>query len=332
MSRPPLKSRLKTLALWGTGLLRRREAAQVGACVVMYHGVVPTIDDPILDQFAVSEDVFRAHLRHLRRSCAPIPLDELLQTLHSGGAIDRRWVVVTLDDALLTQTERAAALLAEQNIPWSLAVPAGLIGTGRTIWSYELRFLLLRCWSRPTVPMPFGPTKELPAATREQRLAAVNHLRAAIDREPLTTNPVAVVAALVEAHGEQRFREELERYGRFTLADWPRLRTLADAGVEMLVHGHRHLPQRAWLSPADREEEIVTARTILQQRLNVSPRGFVFPHGVVSQPALDTLAASGYECALTTRPLRVTGASKLLELPRINAEFDLLTLRRGMLV
>jgi peptidoglycan/xylan/chitin deacetylase (PgdA/CDA1 family) len=332
MPRQPLRARLKTLVLWGTGLLRRRETRQSGACVLIYHGVVPAVEDPILDEFALPEGVLRAHLSYLCRHYVPISLGELLHALRSGGVIDRRWVVVTFDDALRSQTERAASLLAEFRIPWCLAVPTGLVGSGKTIWSYELKFFLLRCWSKPTLMVPFGKLGVLPTATRAQRRKALHIIRAWLDGRAMSTNPADLCTALVQPYGEGRFREALARYGRFTLVDWPDLRRMADAGVEMLAHGHRHLAQRDWLSPEDRVQEILTPRTILRQRLGRAPRAFVYPYGVVSPAASEAVCAGGYECAFSTKAGRVTAETwPRGPLPRVNAAFDLLALRRAML-
>jgi hypothetical protein len=152
MTRQPLKSRLKNLVLWATGWLALREMRQTGACILTYHGVVPTLADADLDQYALSQDTFVSHLRHLRRYCVPIALGELLHALRNRVPLDRRWVVLSFDDALRNQVELAAPLLADFQIPWCLSVPAGLVGTERTIWSYELKFLLLCCWNQPELP------------------------------------------------------------------------------------------------------------------------------------------------------------------------------------
>ncbi len=324
-----LKARLKTLLLWKTGLLARREARQSGACILMYHGVVPAITDPELDRYAIAAADFTAHLQYLRRYCVPIPLSELIDALRSGAAVDPRWVVLTLDDALRNQTELARRILADFRMPWCLAVPSGLIDSGRTVWSYELTFLLLHCWKQRQLPAALALGEPLPTETRGQRVRALAALRERLARQGV--NPADFATRLIDAVGAEGFREQLEADGRYSLASWARLRELAESGVEMVVHGHRHLPQNEARTPAERHEEFVAARDLLQRQLGRRPSGFAFPHGVTCPAAFEALERAGYEFALTSRSARVTPSGPPWRLPRFHAELDLPGLRRCLL-
>jgi peptidoglycan/xylan/chitin deacetylase (PgdA/CDA1 family) len=316
------------IALGWQGYLESRAA---GAAILCYHGVVERCTEPDLEAYFVDVATLRAHLTFLRCRYEIVPLAQIVAALATGAAISSRWVAITFDDALANQVTRAAAILAEQKAAWSLAVPAGLIGSGRSIWSYELSLLLLRYWEQATIPDPLDSAVQLPMGSIDQRQKALARVRSCVLAPPAGDLALRYVDTLVNAYGPERFRERLASDDRFRLASWGQLRELQSQGVELLSHGGRHLPPHAGLGEADLEHEIDEPRKVLQAKLGFSPRGFVFPHGRPYVDAGRRLELAGYEFALTSRPGRVTGTIFAGLLPRYDAEHSLDILRRHLL-
>ena len=148
------------------GILDRLESHTEGAAILVYHGVVPEIVNADVQTYCIDVATFRQHLAFLKRRWRPVPLRQIVDALESKAHLDTRWVAVTLDDGLENQTTVAAEVLADHAIPWALSLPTGLIGSQRTIWTYELTFLLLTCWRNGTVPPPPSLAAPLPAAGR----------------------------------------------------------------------------------------------------------------------------------------------------------------------
>lgn len=101
--------------------------------VLMYHGFCaggPRATDP----YDLHVDVARLdeQLAHLRAQWRPLDLDGYLAAL-DGRAPSRRGVLVTIDDALTTVADHAAAVLARHGVPSVLFVPVGLVG-GTSSW------------------------------------------------------------------------------------------------------------------------------------------------------------------------------------------------------
>lgn len=276
-----------------------------GAVILMYHGVVERERDAVLDEYSVPVAVLREHLRFLRRHREVVPLSRLVETLRAGVEPDARWVALTFDDALKNQFTRAAPLLAEYNCPWALAVPVGLIGGGRSVWSYELA-LLSRLEGRER-PDP---------AVRQQLQAARPAERAQWMEERIA------------AFGRDRFLEQLRAFGEYDLADWSELRTLADAGVEILSHGATHAPFSSAWTAEDERAELAAARETLETRLGRPVSGFAAPHSVAPPELTAALARAGYEYALTGAAQPVKPGASLLALPRYDAAYPLPVLRR----
>lgn len=316
--------------IW-TGLQRLLERRADGAAVLAYHGVVPRGRDPMLDSYTIDADAFRSHLRFFGGAREVVPLRRIVECLAHREPMPREWVAITLDDALENQVTTAAEILADAGFPWALAVPAGLIDTGRSIWTYELRFLLLECWRHPRVSWPSDGPRELPTRTvvekREALRQLIPHLFNQVDDGKRTT----YLERLIDRAGRAEFRERMAADARFTLASWAQLWTLRAAGVELLSHGWHHRPQNATIGEQALVEEIVHSRRLMGERLGEAPAGFALPHGVKSPATDDLIDAAGYSYCLSSQPRRVTTGGHRGHIPRFAAEYPLTVLRRHVL-
>jgi len=325
-----LRSRVAChLRVW-SGLQGLRERRLDGGAVLMYHGVVARARDPVLEKYTIDVTSFRSHLDFFRRTHEFVPLSRMVECLGSRGRVPRHWMAITLDDALSNQATTAAEILAEGAIPWALAVPAGLIGTGRSIWTYEFRFLLLECWPFPSVPWPSDSPEERPTRSATEKRAVlrslVPHLFHLRDDRRTT-----YLESLIDRAGRAEFLARMAADGRFTLATWSQIESLRASGVELLSHGWLHRPQNATIRPEALVEEIAQSRQLMGERLGEPPAGFALPHGEKSSATDDLIAAAGYTFCLSSLARRVTGSTDRRDIPRFASEYPLAVLRRHLL-
>lgn len=101
---------------------------------------------------------------------------------------------------------------------------------------------------------------------------------------------------------------------RDLLLDWPQLRAIAGAGIEIGSHSvsHSSLPT---LSPSDAARELADSRAELEHRLGCPVPVFAYPYGH-SSPALHSLAAQHYELACGTRLAPLRPSQNPFDLPR----------------
>lgn len=317
------------LGVW-TGVQRLREWRAEGGAVLMYHGVVARERDPLLDEHAIGDRAFRSHLEFFRGRYEVVPLRRIVDRVAQGEPIPARWIAITLDDALANQLTTAAAILAEGGFPWALAVPAGLIGTGRSIWSYELRLLMLECWRFPSIPSPLV-AEELPTRTSAEKRAALRAIIPALFDRVDDEHRRAYLEGLIDQLGRDEFMARLRDDGRFTLATWEELARLRAAGVELLSHGWHHRPQNATIRRQALVQEIADSRRVIAERIGEPPAGFALPHGAKSAETDHLIEEAGYAFCLSSRPRRVGRETKTGDIPRFAAEYPLAVLRRQLL-
>jgi peptidoglycan/xylan/chitin deacetylase (PgdA/CDA1 family) len=83
---------------------------------------------------------------------------------------------------------------------------------------------------------------------------------------------------------------------------WDQLRAVSRGGITVASHGHSHR-SLARLDPATAERDVLSARALLLEQLNVDNPFFAFPFGTrkdFSQPLADMLSSHGYRFCFTS--------------------------------
>ncbi len=103
--------------------------------------------------------------------------------------------------------------------------------------------------------------------------------------------------------------------GTRRLLSWEQVKTLAAAGVEIGTHTRTHADLRR-LSAAQTEDEIVTSRLDIENRLGKPVVSFAYPFGNVS-PAAREIVRREFRASCTT-VLQRAGSDTAYDLPRID--------------
>lgn len=279
-----------------------------GPIILMYHGVVDRVRDPDLDAWSITAEELRRHLEALTRRWEVVALDSLVQALERRRALPPRAVILTFDDAYRGLFEHGWPVLREFGVPWTVFVPAGLVGTGRTepgIWS-------ALCYLRsPRSEIAFewdGMTVRQRLGTREERLA----LRVAAAQTP------GMAEAVVRAFGEEA-EELLAAYPPLQMMSWEALAELGQKRVGIGAHGWLHRRLAPGVAAEVLAEEIERPREELSRR-GLDCHHFCAPYGVYFPGAVERARAAGYSAFVTSEPGRVTEETSPFALPRVRAD------------
>jgi peptidoglycan/xylan/chitin deacetylase (PgdA/CDA1 family) len=113
---------------------------------LVYHRINELRSDPWA--LGVTPRRFAEHLEVLRDCARPIRLEQLSGALLDGSLPDRS-VVVTFDDGYADNLYNAKPLLERYDVPATVFVTTGYVGSGREFWWDELDRLLLQPGTLP---------------------------------------------------------------------------------------------------------------------------------------------------------------------------------------
>jgi hypothetical protein len=116
------------------------------AIILLYHRVIDLPLDPQL--LCVSRRNFAEHLEVIRQCSRPIQLKSLGQSLKHGSK-GECMVVVTFDDGYADNLYNVKPLLERYNVPATVFMPTGYLGSKREFWYDALERIFLNSRTLP---------------------------------------------------------------------------------------------------------------------------------------------------------------------------------------
>jgi peptidoglycan/xylan/chitin deacetylase (PgdA/CDA1 family) len=221
---------------------------------------------------------------------------------------------ITFDDGWHDNFTNAFPVLNKFQLPATVFLASGFIGTDRLFWPEELTYYLRQrgCWgsgSQNQVSDRFlselgGNDSEetfldnavlaLKAWSPNDRKEILNHLRTACTASP----PVRL------------------------LMNWEEAREMQASGlISFGAHTANHVILDQ-VSQRKAEEEIRCSLQVLESRLGVRPEFFAYPNGNFNKGLQSILKRNGFKGAVTTRKGWVGEGVPLFEIPRIGMHED----------
>jgi peptidoglycan/xylan/chitin deacetylase (PgdA/CDA1 family) len=283
-----------------------------GIRVYVYHGVVDTRTDPVLERNQHTLETFRAEMRYLERF-GVLSLEEVLSTVGRPGAAVESAAAVTFDDGFANNLA-VAEIMSRLRLPWTVFVPSGEIGEKRAMRLVEHSLLMLR--GRLSRLEALGRT--WPLTGDAERRHAFRELRprlkglAAVERREAMRS----VREQFPAGESERLVAE---FPNLRILSWKELGELASAGVEIGSHGVHHDMHHAGQPREARLSELKDSRRDLEARLGRPCRAFAFPNGDTVPESASEAAEAGYLAAFTTQAREIAPEDSRFLLPRLTA-------------
>src|SRR5262249_43149366 len=117
---------------------RIRKRFQNGGAILLYHRVTRLDRDPQL--LAVSPEHFAEHLDVLRRKANVVPLNKF----RGEPRLPSRAIAITFDDGYADNFVEAKPILERKEVPATVFVVSGFLGSAREFWWDELDRILLQ--------------------------------------------------------------------------------------------------------------------------------------------------------------------------------------------
>jgi peptidoglycan/xylan/chitin deacetylase (PgdA/CDA1 family) len=280
-----------TCALGADHAVRSLNRSKLLICC--YHGVRRD-DDPTRHWLMLSREAFVEQMRYLHAHYRCLPLEDALQEL-DRGPLASPVACVTFDDGYLNNRTVAFPVLQELDIPATIYVATGMLGSRRALWTTRLDLSIAQSEGRTlhlealnmgpiTIDSVVAPTIARALVARLKSLSAAERGAALEDIEAQLNSPVIP--------------------STFDFMSWEDACALDASGlVRIAAHtvNHEILSQ---LSDADVAYEITESMNEVSTRLGHASATFAYPNGTTAdfdERGRRVLQLVGCVAALSTR-------------------------------
>ena len=321
------------------------------AVILLYHRISQADTDPW--SLCVTPQHFAEHLQVLRDAYLPIRLGQLT---HADGTYQdlSKSVVITFDDGYADNLYQAKPLLEHYDIPATVFVVSGSVGTEREFWWDELQRLILEPELLPdSLSLLIGsrrfnwrsnPSKPFSSLLRRK----FSRIRPSIVVDeprgnsagsgvgPVNHNPVReflyreLWKRCSDLQGVERRHvlDELLAWSASAPVSHPMHRPVSAEELVVLGKGElieigSHTVTHSFLSrlPAVlQEDELRKSRSCLEEIIGSGVSSLSYPHGAYSRETAALAAKAGYTCACSTHAQPVRAHTEPFELPRMTVQ------------
>jgi peptidoglycan/xylan/chitin deacetylase (PgdA/CDA1 family) len=291
-----------------------------GPAAVFFHGVETAPEG--LEKIHHRADIFFDIAKSLKRHFDVLPMASMRDVLKNPSR-HARALFITFDDGY-ANTKLAADILENLDLPWTLFVSTHHIETGARNPAFLARLFFHHAPNGEYAIPHLGRIILGTAAQRELQvntgLNALKFLDAARANEALAT--------MLANFAPDTLARLLEEFPSEKFLNWTELRALAQRGVEIGAHAHRHWPMHAGQSRDYLTEQARKPREMIEAQIGRC-RFFAYPFGTPADVGADAHAAvrdAGYEFAFTTVSGTLTASADPWLMPRYGVGLEETTL------
>ena len=304
------------------------------ALILMYHRIADTDMDPWA--MCVGRDNFSEQLEAIRSLGTPMDLLEYVRDA-ARGELPPRPIVLTFDDGYIDNLREALPLLERHNVPATIFITTGNIGSEEEFWWDWLETLLLR---PPTLPPRLALA--LPTGPAEWNLdAAMHHDEAARVADRTTPAWKAVPGTRLRFFYDVWKRlwpldPGPRREAMLAIAAWACIdaqpvatrRTMTSAEIREIdaspwiaigAHTVAHPPLPAHGIDVQ-AREIMDSQRVLREITGDAITSFAYPHGEYSDATIALLHEAGFTCAVTVEQKPARPGMDPMKLPRFGVK------------
>lgn len=248
----------------------------------------------------MSAEKFTQRMQKLRDMKVPVlPLDEALKR-QADGTLQNNTVVITIDDGWYSSYRYMVPALLENKLPATLYITSYYSEAQLPVANVAVQYMLLKTAAPflDTACLGDEQSLRLPLVTIEDRAAALDRVSQAMDTlgaEPARQDLLRKLAEELQFDFDKMINEKW-----FHLVDAAMISSMAEQGVDIQLHTHRHrISERGQLSL---EREIADNRHWLEPLVSRPLEHFCYPSGIYEEAAWAPLAELNVRSATTTEP------------------------------
>lgn len=307
--RAMFKKIIKKVALFSnaTGILKAFNRDK--AAILMYHNLCSNYQEAHRN-LAISADDFERHIRHVKRFYNVISLSALVQAIRDKKQFPDFSVVITFDDGYRNNFTLAYPILKKYQVPVTVFLTTGLIGTNHYLWFNELECAISQTLEQKIDVFINGHRLEFLLKDRKYRSQAYTSIKELLKNlENKTLNSV-----LHNIFDQLKYKN-VPLNGNYAMLNWREIKAMNGNVIDFGAHTRTHasLP---FLEENKAYDEISGSKKDLEKELNREVTSFCYPYGRYDNK-IKQIVKNHYSAAVSTSIGFVDLNSDLYELPRI---------------
>ncbi|MGL4593410.1 MAG: polysaccharide deacetylase family protein [Thermoguttaceae bacterium] len=275
--------------------------------VLCYHSVIS--DDAPNDprtNIAVTRSQFERQMSILRRKWTPISLADIASCLEKSAPLPKNAIHVTFDDGFRNNLTLAAPILQQYEIPATVFLTAGLIGTTKLLWSQEVEerhlALSIQMQKDAEIELQKKLQKELEEILEQKIKKKLQKLQLElpdVKSEEISPETISDFQPFsVKSLGELKRISQLERMAYidqlrqtttlsidskwqqelYEFLNWDEVRNLHQMGISIGAHSMTH-PILTSLDSTSLHQELSKSKTRIERELGESCLAIAYPNG-----------------------------------------------------
>ena len=279
------------------------------AVIIMYHRVGTNKDIWSIDTTDTSD--FEKQMKYLLKTHKIISLEKLARAIIEKRALPKRAAVITFDDGYKDNYTNAFPILKKYNIPATIFLTTGHIGTDNLFWWDKIGYILCNTKLKGLELEDFGHISS----------PSMNNISQSLDMiiEEFERIPENKKNDLIEKLVKISDVDIPKDIGRDVILSWEEVKEMNENGINFGAHTVTH-PILTNLSLKQAKHEIVQSKKDIKKRLWKSVSTFSYPSGLADDfnaEIINLLKENGFICAVTRIPKTITSKTDLYELGRL---------------
>lgn len=290
--------------------------------MLMYHRITLP-EETIQPGMYVTPDTFDRHLQFLRKNFTIIPLKELLPVLtdKKDYSFEKPVCVITFDDGWKDFYDHAFPLLCKYNMPATVFLPTGFIGSNNKFWTDIFANLLLR---KDNVSPVVNVDSEF-----SEIIGQLNSLQG--NYENKLEQGIAILKALPKVTILKLLDELSGLWGVtdvFSERDFISWSEVEEMKATELISFGSHTVSHEILTTVTEKEvcsELVDSKNELLEKgvMDNSCLSFCYPNGGFTREITEMVRDAGYQIAVTTRDGWNQNDENIVALNRVGIHQDM---------
>ncbi|MFX0207098.1 MAG: polysaccharide deacetylase family protein [Candidatus Hodarchaeota archaeon] len=255
-------------------LLKKLDKGKHCVLILLYHRFSHHSKAPHLLPYMHVED-FRRHMSYIRKWYEIISLDELIDNLNDNKKFTTPRIILTFDDGYKSNYTLAYPILRNLNLPATIFLTSGLIGSEKGLWVDELENILLYTPVKKFALPEIFKDEVLSVNTLKQKREIKDRLRSHLLYADNNTrrkyiNKLRKILKLEN--------DTIKMAKDRIMLNWEEIREMAAHNITFGGHTLSH-PALTCIPFPEAANEIIESKNQIERHLGLSVRHFAVPNG-----------------------------------------------------